>query len=90
MDAPSRPGRDTGAELKWFASRQMVDAEGEDLEVGAKIELLFTVKNHGEYRGKKQTTVTRGNLVTEATKMPRWINLDGQIFGSKKAMLAAG
>lgn len=41
----------------WFASKPIV------CEVGGKITLRATVKCHKEYRGIKQTVVTRGKIV---------------------------
>jgi hypothetical protein len=41
-----------GSDLVWFASKGRVLADGETLHVSA------TVKGHGEYNGRKQTTLT--------------------------------
>lgn len=46
-----------GHALTWFSS-------GESLGVGAEVDLLATVKNHEEYKGVKQTVVSRGVVLT--------------------------
>jgi hypothetical protein len=43
-----------GACVVWFSTAGVIDAEP-----GQEVEIVATVKRHGEYRGQKQTTVNR-------------------------------
>lgn len=47
---------DSGNLFVWFASR------GQRVEAGQRVQLTATVKKHDEYKGVKQTAVTRGRL----------------------------
>jgi single stranded DNA-binding protein len=43
-----------GNDLVWFASES-----ADWLEVGEMVEVVATIKEHGEYNGRKQTTISR-------------------------------
>lgn len=49
----------TGALMKWWGSKQV----DEMYTVGAVLNVKATVKGHGEYNGRKETTVTRLALI---------------------------
>lgn len=46
-----------GNKIKWFSSRHLEKQPGEKVAVRAKI------KAHEEYRGEKQTSITRGSII---------------------------
>ncbi|MDQ3170333.1 MAG: hypothetical protein M3Q55_09385 [Acidobacteriota bacterium] len=48
--------REDGNVLAWWASR------GQGIAVGDKVEVVATVKEHGEYNGSAQTEITRATL----------------------------
>lgn len=49
-----------GNALTWFSSNEI-----EELKTGALVWLSGTVKEHGEYKGLKQTVVTRCSVISE-------------------------
>jgi hypothetical protein len=51
-----------GNDLKWFGSSFLRDAKGDRIVDGAEVEIKATVKKHDEYKGRKQTMLTRAQL----------------------------
>lgn len=73
-----------GNEFKWFASGAIEIAEG------AVRTAVFTVKKHDEYRGTKQTVITRAALHEGKAPANLWVNeATGEIFKSRRALVAA-
>jgi len=60
-----------GAALKYFSSRRLLRA-GSDalLEEGDETWIAATVKGHGEFRGTRETVITRGTAITGPTPPP--------------------
>ena len=78
---------ETGNVFKWWASGGC-RFEGRPLAAGAELFFTFTVKRHGDYQGLQETTIFR---TTPSKDEPshKWVGSDGQIFKTKKAMVAA-
>ncbi len=55
---------ESGAMLVWFASSSPKRPDSyEPLEIGDCVDIKATVKAHGEFRGDKQTTITRATVL---------------------------
>jgi len=80
----------SGNVFKWFSSGGCDHPVQErKLEAGDCCYFTFTVKGHGEYKGRKETTVTRASA-SEAMPSHKWFNpATGEVFKSKKEMAAA-
>jgi len=78
---------EAGNVFKWWASGGC-HFEGRPLAAGAELFFTFTVKRHGEYQGLQETTIFR---TTPSKEQPshKWVAPSGQIFKTKKAMVAA-
>jgi len=48
---------DAGATLKWFASGE------KEVDVGDRLTVKATIKQHGEYNGRKETVLTRAKIL---------------------------
>lgn len=79
-----------GNRFKWFSSGGCEHPEGRrGLDVGDSLYFTFAVKAHGEYKGRKETTVARATPSTEAPTH-KWTNpATGEVYKTKKAMEAA-
>jgi hypothetical protein len=74
-----------GSVYKWFASGR---AQG--LTEGEGAWLSFTVKAHDEWKGQKQTTVTRAKVSTTGSSVQhgaKWVGSNGRIYKTKKEMI---
>jgi len=86
---------ENGLPFKWFASGGCRVLEEEDgyptrsLKAGDCFPFLFTIKKHSEFKGMKETTITRAQIQTADSKPPKWVGKDGEVFKTKKAMTAA-
>lgn len=78
-----------GNAFKWFSSGGCKHpSEDRSLDVGDSLHFTFAVKAHGEYKGRKETTVARATPSVEAPSH-KWMNpATGEVFKSKKAMAA--
>jgi hypothetical protein len=55
---------EAGNDLVWFGSSQLTEADGKRHEVGDTVTVKGTVKGHNEYKGRKQTQLSRVALYT--------------------------
>ena len=58
------------------------------MDVGDTLYFVFAVKDHGEWKGVADTTITRAKPSEEAPTI-KWLGTNGEIFKTKKAMKAA-
>lgn len=84
---------EAGNQFKWFSSggSSAPVQPTRDLAVGDTFVFSFTVKNHEEYKGTKGTVIQRASAAesVEAHKA-KWLHpVTGEVFGSKKALVAA-
>ena len=63
---------EAGNDFVWFGSTLLTSADGSKrYEAGSTVTVKGTVKAHGEYKGRKQTTLSRVALYTPPVKKPR-------------------
>jgi hypothetical protein len=55
---------EAGNDYVWFGSSLLSDASGKRFEAGSTVTVKGTVKGHNEYKGRKQTQLTRVALYT--------------------------
>jgi hypothetical protein len=78
-----------GTAFKWFSSGGSDHpTKDRSLDVGDELFFTFGIKGHGEYKGRKETTVTRATASVD-TPTHKWANPDtGEVYKTKKAMKA--
>jgi hypothetical protein len=76
-----------GNVFKWFSSGGC-RVNDVSVKVGDEFWATFAVKGHGDFKGRKETTVTRASLSVEKPE-PKWVNEVGEVFKSRKEMQAA-
>jgi len=80
---------ETGNVFKWWASNgYYLESETRLMRAGDEFFFTFTVKRHGSYQGTQETTISRAAPSTEKTSH-KWVGSDGELFKTKKAMIAA-
>lgn len=77
-----------GNTFKWFSSGGC-QVNNESVKVGNEFWATFAVKGHGDFKGRKETTITRAALSVEKPEH-KWSNPEtGEVFKTRKEMEAA-
>lgn len=82
---------EVGNKFKWFSSGGCwmgTHPERRELKVGDTFYFTFAVKSHGEWKGVEETTIVRATP-SEESPVHKWVNAEGEVFKTKKAMKAA-
>lgn len=79
-----------GTAFKWFSSGGCGHpSKDRKLDVGDELFFTFALKGHGEFQGRKETTIARAKP-SETAPNHKWVNPDtGEVYKTMKAMKAA-